>query len=658
MHDQCKRDDVSPMIKQISPYGSWISPISSKLVATAATRLGQIEIDGDNIYWIEMRPTEKGRYTIMQLTADHQLHELLSPPWNARTRVHEYGGGSYKIYENTIYFTHFADQRIYRTSVNRKPVPITPPQALRYADFSFDTHQNRLICVQEDHRQLNQEAVNTLISLDLHSYHTNTVIEGNDFYSSPRISPDGRLLAWISWNHPTMPWDHSTLWVGTLDADHQIDHVIQVAGDLNESVVQPCWSPDNKLYFISDRSNWWNIYHWTDGEIISLCPMDAEFATPPWIFGQSNYVFESDHRIVCSYTMRGQWHLAIIDTNSNLCEEIPIPYTHISNLQATKDTVVFLGGSPTEAPAVVSLDLTTEKTKVLRQSSNLAIKPKYISIPSPIEYPTEEGLTAHALYYFPCNPAFMAPTDTRPPLLVFVHGGPTAAASPTLSWTIQFWTSRGFAVVDVNYGGSCGYGRAYRQRLNGCWGVVDVDDCVNAANFLVNLGEVDTQCLAIRGGSAGGYTTINALTFREVFHAGASYFGISDLEIFLHDTHKFESRYLDTLIGPYPKHRDRYHDRSAIHFLDQLHTPMILFQGLDDPIVPPNQAEMIVDALKRNGKPVAYLPFVGEQHGFRQASNIQRSLEAELYFYAQIFNLTLHDEIEPVEIANLSRRDS
>lgn len=646
------------MKKQVSPYGSWASPITSELVATGATRLGQIEISGNDIYWIEMRPTEKGRYTIMQWTADDQIHEILSPPWNARTRVHEYGGGSYKIHDDTIYFTHFTDQRIHKTTCNNQPIPITPPQALRYADFTFDTSQNRLICVQEDHRQPEQEAVNTLISLDLQGYHTQTVISGNDFYSSPRISPDGQLMAWITWNHPSMPWDHSALWVGALDANHQIDHVTQVAGELNESVVQPRWSPNNELYFISDRSNWWNIYRWTEDEIISQCPMDAEFATPPWIFGQSNYAFESDQRIVCSYTMKGQWHLALIDTTSHSCEEIPMPYSYISNVQATKDTVVFLGGSPTEAPAVVSLDLTTAKTKVLRQSSNPAINSHYISVPTPIEYPTEGELTAYALLYTPCNPDFIAPPDTRPPLLVFVHGGPTAAASPILSWTIQFWTSRGFTVADVNYGGSCGYGRAYRQRLNGRWGVVDVDDCVNAANYLVNRGEVDSQSLAIRGGSAGGYTTINSLTFREVFHAGASYFGISDLEVFLNDTHKFESRYLDTLIGPYPEQRARYHNRSAIHFLDRLHTPMIIFQGLDDPIVLPNQAEMIVDALQRNGKPVAYLPFVGEQHGFRQAPNIQRSLEAELYFYAQIFNLSLHDKIEPIQIANLERRNS
>lgn len=590
----------------------------------------------------------------MHLTADHQLHEVISPPWNARTRVHEYGGGSYKIDNNAIYFTHFTDQRLYKTTCDTPPTPITSPRALRYADFTFDIHQHRLICVQEDHSQPEQEAVNSLISMDTCGREVTTVIKGNDFYSSPRISPDGRRLAWITWNHPTMPWDHTTLCVATLGDDHQIKQVVQVAGDLDESVVQPRWSPDNELYFISDRSNWWNIYRWSGDEITSLCPMNAEFATPPWIFGQSNYSFESDNRILCSYTKKGQWHLAMIELDSDSCEEIQTPYTHISNLKASKDTVIFLGGSPTEAPAIVSLDLTTEKTDVLHQSSSARIvNSNYISIPKPIEYPTEGGLTAHALYYPPCNPKFIAPTNTRPPLLVFVHGGPTATASSTLSWAIQFWTSRGFAVVDVNYGGSCGYGRAYRQRLNGFWGVVDVDDCVNAASFLVNRGKVDDTHLAIRGGSAGGYTTINTLTFREIFHAGASYFGISDLEVFLHDTHKFESRYLDTLIGPYPEQQDRYHDRSAIHFLDQLHTPMILFQGLDDPIVPPNQAEMMVDALKRNGKPVAYLSFIGEQHGFRQASNIQRSLDAELYFYAQIFHLSLHDEIEPIEIANL-----
>jgi dipeptidyl aminopeptidase/acylaminoacyl peptidase len=639
--------------KQISPYGSWASPITSERVSTGATRLGQIEIDGDDIYWIEMRPTEGGRNVIIQVTSDQKMHDVIFPPWNARTRVHEYGGGAYKVNHEIIYFTHFPDQRIYTIACDAPAKPITPPTSHRYADFTFDNHQRRLICVQEDHSRPGQETINALISMEINGNDAKTIVAGNDFYSSPRISPNGRYLAWITWNHPSMPWDHTALWVGTLGADHKIDNIVQVTDSLEEAVVQPRWSPDNILYFISDRSSWWNIYRWTGEEVTPVCPMDAEYATPPWIFAQSNYTFESEHTLVCSYATKDRWHLATIDTDTGCCDEKNTPYTHISNLQVSNHTAVFIGGSPSEVSTIVTLDLNTEITRVLRRSSEFAVDPKYLSVPIPIEFPTERQVTAHAFYYAPCNPEFRAPAETKPPLLVFVHGGPTAAASTTLSWTTQFWTSRGFAVVDVNYGGSSGFGREYRQRLNGYWGVVDMDDCVNAATYLVATGVVDGEYLAIRGGSAGGYTTINALTFRDVFKAGASYYGISDLEVFLHDTHKFESRYLDTLIGPYPERQERYHDRSAIHFLDQLRTPMILFQGLDDPIVPPSQAEIIVDALKRNGKPVAYLPFAGEQHGFRKAANIQRSLDAELYFYAQIFGFTPDKAIDPIEITNL-----
>jgi dipeptidyl aminopeptidase/acylaminoacyl peptidase len=450
-----------------------------------------------------------------------------------------------------------------------------------------------------------------------------------------------------------MPWDNTELWMGELNADNLVDTALRVTKELEESVVQPRWSPTDILYFISDRSNWWNIYSWKEGEVTPICPMDAEFAPPPWVFAYSNYAFESEHTIICSYTKKGRWNLSWVNTETGEIEEIRIPYTHVSDLHVSNGYVVFIGGSPQEVSSIVKLDLETATLEVLKRASDVSVEPGYCSQPKPIEFPTEHGVTAHAIYYQPCNQDYTAPPDTRPPLLVFVHGGPTAAASTTLSWSIQFWTSRGFAVVDVNYGGSSGYGRAYRQRLTGEWGVVDVDDCVNAANYLVQLGEVDGNHLAIRGGSAGGYTTINALTFRDVFKAGASYYGISDLEVFVHDTHKFESRYLDTLIGPYPERRDRYHDRSAINFLDQLHTPMILFQGLEDRIVPPNQAELIVEALRTKGRPVAYLPFEGEQHGFRQAKNIKRSLEAELYFYSTLFGFEPADPLESIVIENL-----
>jgi dipeptidyl aminopeptidase/acylaminoacyl peptidase len=623
------------------------------MVASGVTRLGQIEIEGNDIYWSEMRPSEEGRYVIVRHSPDGETIDVNPPPFNARTRVHEYGGGAYKVNKDTVYFTDFKDQRIYQMKLDEKPRSITPQTALRYADFVFDHRRCRIICVQEDHRKQGEEAVNTIISMDFNGKDVKKIVSGNDFYSSPRISPDGRHLAWITWNHPHMPWDKTELWVGELSDDDSVDESIRVAGKLHESVVQPLWSPENVLYFVSDRSNWWNIYSWTDGHVTPICPMEAEYATPHWIFAQSNYAFESEHKIVCSYTKRGEWYMSQLDTETSQINELRIPFTHISDLHASNHYVAFIGGSPQESFSVVKLDLDTYLIEVLRQSSEFSVDPGYFSQPKPIEFPTENGLTAHAIYYQPRNKDYTAHSDTRPPLLVFVHGGPTSATSTTLSLSIQFWTSRGFAVVDVNYGGSSGYGRAYRQRLNGQWGVVDIDDCVNAAQYLVHVGEVDGNKLAIRGGSAGGYTTINALTFRDVFKAGASYYGISDLEVFVQDTHKFESRYLDTLIGPYPERQDLYRDRSAINFLDQLQIPLILFQGLEDKIVPPNQAELIVKALRKKGRPVAYLPFEGEQHGFRQAKNIKRSLEAELYFYSRIFGFEPAETIEPVEIENL-----
>ena len=641
------------MSKQVSPYGSWKSPVTLDMVASGVKRLGQIEINGDDIYWSEMRPSEAGRYVIVKCSPDGKTIDVNPHPFNARTRVHEYGGGAYNVHNDIVYFTHFNDQRIYKMKLGETPKPITPKTALRYADIVFDHHRGRVICVREDHRKRGKEAVNTIISMDLNGKDVKKIVSGNDFYSSPRISSDGSRLAWITWNHPHKPWDKTELWIGELSDDNLVEKPIRVAGELDESVLQPLWSPDSVLYFVSDRSNWWNIYCWKNNEVTPVCLMEAEYATPSWVFAQSNYAFESEHKLICSYTKKGEWHIAQLNAETGHRENIKIPYTQISYLQVSNSYAVFIGGSAQEAASVVKLDLETGTTEVLTRSSEISVDSRTLSTPTPIEFPTEKGLTAYAIYYKPRNKDYTATSDMPPPLLVFVHGGPTAAASTALSWLIQFWTSRGFAVVDVNYGGSSGYGKEYRQRLNGQWGIVDIDDCVNAAKYLVNVGEVDGEKLAIRGGSAGGYTTINTLTFRDVFKAGASYYGISDLEVFVHDTHKFESRYLDTLVGPYPERKDLYRDRSAINFLDKLQTPMILFQGLEDKIVPPNQAEVIFEALRKKGQPVAYLPFEGEQHGFRQAKNIKRSLEAELYFYSKIFGFEPADTLEPVVIENL-----
>ncbi len=639
---------------QVAPCGSWKSPITSDLIVSEMIGLGQIAFDGEDVYWIEMRPAEGGRYVVVQRTPYGRMADVTPPPFNARTRVHEYGGGAFVVSDRTVYFSNFTDQRLYRQDPGAQPRPITPEADLRHADGVVDRRRGRMICVREDHTTAGREVVNALVSLDLTgAQEAQVLVSGNNFYSSPRLSPDGSHLAWLTWNHPNMPWDGTELWVGELKADGSLGRTERVAGGVGESIFQPEWSPDGVLYFVSDRTGWWNLYRWRDGRAEYLVEMEAEFGKPQWVFGMSTYAFESADRIVCAYVRQGTWHLASLDTTTRTLEPIEIPYSEIDGLRAGPGWAVFRAGSPTEPTSIVRLDLATGHLEVLRRSSGVAIDAGYLSIPQAIEFPTEHGLTAHAFFYPPQNRDYITPPGEQPPLLVMSHGGPTSAAPSTLNLMIQYWTSRGIAILDVNYGGSTGYGRAYRQRLEGQWGVVDVDDCVNGARYLVERGEVDGERLAIRGGSAGGYTTLCALTFREVFDAGASYFGLSDLEAFVRDTHKFESRYLDRLIGPYPERRDLYQERSPIHFTDHLSCPVIFFQGLEDKVVTPNQAELMVEALRRKGLPVAYAPFEGEQHGFRRAENIKRALDAELYFYSRVFGFALADSVERVPIENL-----
>jgi dipeptidyl aminopeptidase/acylaminoacyl peptidase len=639
---------------EVVPYGSWKSPITSDLIVSETINLGWIALDGEDVYWVEARPTEGGRYVIVRRTPDGRMADVTPPPFNARTRVHEYGGGAFAVADGTVYFSNFADQRVYRQDPDAEPRPITPAADLRYADGAMDHRRGRMICVREDHTDPEREAVNAIVSLDLEGNDGGRVlVSGNDFYSSPRLSPDGSRLAWLTWNHPNMPWDGTELWVGELRGDGSLGRTERVAGGEHESIFQPEWSPDGVLHFVSDRTGWWNLYRWRNEQVEQLVEMEAEFGLPQWVFGSSPYAFESAGRIICAYTQQGTWHLASLDTATGKLELIETPYSEIEYVRAARGRVVFLAGSPTEPASVVQLDLATRQLKVLRRSSEIAMDAGYLSLPQEIEFPTEQGLTAHAFFYAPQNRDYVAPSDKRPPLLVFIHGGPTGATSSTLSLAIQYWTSRGIAVLDVNYGGSTGYGRAYRQRLEGQWGVVDVDDCVNGARYLVERGTVDGNRLAIRGGSAGGYTTLSVLTFRDVFKAGASYYGVSDLEALTKETHKFESRYLDRLVGPYPERRDLYRERSPIHFTHRLSCPMILFQGLEDKVVPPDQAKTMFEAVRAKGLPVAYLPFEGEQHGFRRAENIKRALDAELYFYSKVFGFELADPVEPVPIENL-----
>ena len=668
--------------KITAPYGSWKSPVTSELIVADSVSIGDVMMHGNDIYWTEMRPADNARNVIVRRTPDGTIHDLTPPEYNVRTRVHEYGGGAFCVSDQVsgvsnqhddggqnavVYFSNFADQRIYKQVIAPlpkgarvlpaadAPQPLTPEIDMRYADGVVCGRRSIMVCVREDHSSSWREAVNAIVAIDLERGGSRVLVSGASFYSSPRISPDGSTLAWLSWNHPNMPWDGCELWVADLLDDGSLGERRLVAGGVDESIFQPSWSPGGALHFVSDRTGWWNIYRASAnyGSAEAVCEMEAEFGRPAWVFGLSTYGFQSEERIICTYTKGGEWHIGDIDTTSGELTTVPTPFTDVGTLKVTARHVAFTAGSPTMPMSLMRHSLTDSGTTRLRSSSDSAPDDGYVSRAQAIEFPTENGLTAHAFYYAPANADYDSAEGEKPPLIVISHGGPTSAADSSLDLRKQFWTSRGFAVLDVNYGGSSGFGTEYRRRLNDSWGVVDVDDCINGAKRLVQQGLADADRLIIRGSSAGGYTTLLALTTRDAFSAGASYYGISELEAMIRDTHKFESRYLDGLIGPFPEQEERYRERSPINHIEGLSAPMIVLQGLDDAIVPPNQAELMVNALREKGLPVAYLTFEGEQHGFRQAANIRRALEAELYFYSRVFGFALADDIEPVRIDNL-----
>ncbi|NOT62190.1 MAG: S9 family peptidase [Acidobacteria bacterium] len=644
----------------IANYGSWKSPITSDLIVAESIGLGGVTLDGEDIYWLEMRPAEKGRSVIVKRAADGTTQDVTPPVasgYNVRTRVHEYGGGAYAVHNGIAYFSNFADQQLYgQRAPQSQPAPFTHANGLRFADGVIDAQRQRMVCVAEDHRATG-EAINSIMSIPLaaphSSVHTNvvtTLVDGHDFFAAPRLSPDGKQLAWLAWDHPLMPWDGTELWLADVSEDGTLHHARAITGSASESIVQPQWSPDGTLHFISDRTGWWNLYCWRNDKAELLCERAAEFAQPQWVFGQSTYAFLDTTTILCAFIERGFAQLATLDATTGKLEVIATPYSRIDGIKAANHRAVFVAGSPTESTCIVLFDAQSKRFTTLQQSNKLALDAAYVSAPQAIEFPTENGLTAHGFYYAPKNKDFSAPADEKPPLLVMSHGGPTAMAAPTLDLEIQYWTSRGWAVLDVNYGGSTGFGRAYRERLKGNWGIVDVADCVNGARHLVAQGLANGNRLAITGGSAGGYTTLCALTFSDLFKAGASHYGVSDLIALDEDTHKFESRYTFSLVGT---SHELYRARSPIHHTEKLNAPVIFFQGLEDKIVLPNQAEMMVNALRAKGLPVAYVAFEGEQHGFRQAANIKRALDGEFYFYSRVFGFTTAEEIEPVAIENL-----
>ncbi len=746
-------------MKNIAPFGSWRSLITSDLIVSQTMGFAGIASDGDAIYWLETRPQEGGRHVVVKYDRDGNTSDITPPGFNARTRVHEYGGGAFAVCDGSVYFANYKDQRIYKQADGQAPEPLTAQPPLdcgyRFADLIVDHHQNRLICILEDHtsrpgkplphhsdagvqpasgdpkaslepklsdspgKRLRHHSdagglpapSNSIVAISLDGTGTMTPLAaGADFYASPKLSADGTMLAWLSWEHPNMPWDGTELNIGAFDQNGLLTNQQVLAGGLDESIFQPEWGQDGHLYFVSDKTDWWNLYRLkitipastpgADAEGTSappvasaafgsnesfgsgeagkmprlpggnadsgragfqpapteaLCPLDAEFGRAQWIFGYSTYAFSSPNILVCTFNRDGIWHLGKIDLIAKRFTEIPTEYTDIVWLKAVQNKIIFCAASPKKPQAIVLFDPQTGAIKELRLSTNLTFDPETISQPEIIDFPTTGGLIAHAFYYPPCNPEFVAAADELPPLIVKCHGGPTSAASTMLNLTIQYWTSRGFAVVDVNYGGSIGFGRQYRQRLYGHWGVVDLDDCVNAALYLVKKGVVDSTRLLISGGSAGGYTTLCALTFRDVFAAGASYYGIGDLVALCGEDHKFESHSTARLVAPYPQDKEVYIARSPLHNVEQLSRPIIFFQGLEDKVVLPSQTESMVEAMRERRLPVAYLSFAGEQHGFRQAATIKRCLESELYFYSSILGFKLAETIEPVPIENLEQ---
>ncbi|MBZ5523612.1 MAG: prolyl oligopeptidase family serine peptidase [Acidobacteriia bacterium] len=614
-------------------YGSWRSPITSEFIVAQSIGLSDVQLDGRDTYWVESRPAEAGRSVIVKCAHDGSVTDMVPAPLNARTRVHEYGGGAYGVSQGAVFFCNFSDQKIYRVG-DGGPQPLTV-DGLRYADLVIDHPRKRLIAVQEDHRASENEPVNSLVVVGFDGSPHVTLASGRDFYSSPRLSPDGRSLAWLSWNHPNMPWDGTELWVAELSTDGALTSERLIAGGAGESVFQPEWSPGGVLHFVSDRTGWWNLYRAAGGETAPLLSMEAEFGMPQWVFGMSCYSFVSEGQIACAWNHSGLWSLGLLDARSQQLRDLGIAGRDFSCVRAAADRIVVRAGAPDKPAAILQVDLPSGTSKVLKKSApfpGAELQP-FLSVAHPYEFPVGEGEKAYAFFYPPRNPEFSAPSGDRPPLLVKSHGGPTAAVTSTLDLRTQYWTSRGYAVLDVNYGGSTGYGRRYRDRLKGQWGVVDVEDCVKGAQALAAQGLVDGKRMMITGGSAGGYTVLCALAFHKVFSGGASHFGVSDLEAMTRDTHKFESRYLESLVAPYPAEAGLYQRRSPVHFARQITAPVIFFQGEDDKIVPPNQTEMMVDALRAQGLPAGYMLFAGEGHGFRRGDNIKRALDGEFSFY-------------------------
>jgi len=638
------------MAKNILPYGSWKSPISSDLITSESVSLDQVHMYDGTVYWLERRPMESGRSVIVSFS-NNTTKDILPPPFNARSRVHEYGGGVYCVCEQGIFFVNDADQQIYRGGDSRIPQRITDMENARFADLCFDSQNNRILCVCEDHNNSDTEPSNRLVSIDVTTGAVNTLHHGYDFYSSPRITNNGGKLAWLCWNHPDMPWDGTELWLADISEQGLLNNALHIAGCESTSIFQPQWSPENILYYVTDESGWWNLARHDETGNVAVTTLKSEFGLPQWVFGQTTYAFNGNTAF-CTRITDGIGRLSLIDLDTLTITNIETPHNSFVSICADENTVCFIAASESTFTQVIRLDTDTLEFKAIASSCSNCIDDGYISTGQSFCFETRHADKAYAIYYPPVNKEHEAPEGELPPLIVLCHGGPTGMADASLDLRKQYWTSRGFAIVDVNYSGSTGYGRIYRDRLKGEWGVRDVEDVCDAANYFADKGIVDKRRLVIKGSSAGGYTVLAALTFHNTFSCGASYYGISNLESLIADTHKFESRYTDHLIGSYPEQKQLYYDRSPINFVDRLSCPVIFFQGMEDRVVPPSQAEKMVEALKNKGIAVSYVSFENEQHGFRHASTIKAALDSELYFYSVILGFNPADKLKKIHIDN------
>jgi dipeptidyl aminopeptidase/acylaminoacyl peptidase len=638
----------------VAPYGSWRSPFPIDWLTHGTVRPLELDADGDGLVWLEVRPEEGGGQVLVRRAADGTTVDFGPAGVNVRTRVHEYGGASYLVRGGHAVASDFSTGRLLRRDADGAWRPLTPQRAWRYADLELDESRRRLIAILEDHEpatlERHGEAENALVAVSLVDGDVTVLASGRDFYAAPRLSPDGRHLAWLEWSHPNMPWDGTELMLAPVAADGTLGDPVRIAGDPSTWVAQPAWAPDGSLWFAAEPEEWMSLHRWRDGRIEPMTTLPAEFAGPDWQLGYRTYVPLADGTAVAIGRSSGRDRLYVVGPQPGSIREVATPFTELDRPVVQGGSVVAIAATPTDALAIVRISLSDGASEVLRASSGHELAPDDVSVGTPVEFPTTDGRTAFGIFYAPRNAHHRGPDGDRPPLIVTSHGGPTSAASTARSLTVQAFTTRGIAVLDVDYGGSTGYGRSYRERLEGQWGIVDVDDCVAGARRLAERGLVDAERVVVRGGSASGFTTLAALAFRDVFAGGITYFGIGDLRGFAMDTHKFESRYLDRLIGPWPDASDLYATRSPGLHADGMRSPVLVLQGEEDRVVPPSEAERIVAALRRNGIPHAYLLFPGEDHGFRQATSIRRAFEAELSFLGQVLGFQPADEVAPIEL--------